>query len=134
PSAYLDVMHELAARGVIVIAAAGNEAGHASGTPANCPGVVSVAALRHAGTKVGFSDLGPAVAISAPGGNCVNTDAASPCLYPILTTTDAGTTTPAGGRYTDSFKISVGTSFSSPLVAGAMALLVSARPSITPGQ
>jgi serine protease len=35
--------------------------------------VIAVAALRHAGTKVGFSSLGPEVAVSAPGGNCVNT-------------------------------------------------------------
>ena len=27
-------------------------------TPANCPGVIAVAGLRHAGTKVGFSSLG----------------------------------------------------------------------------
>ena len=55
------------------------------------------AALRHVGTKVGFSDLGPEIAISAPGGNCVNIGAGEPCLYPILTTTNKGTTTPVAG-------------------------------------
>ena len=52
----------------------GREPGHAVAQPANCAGVIAVAGLRHAGTKVGFSSLGPEVAISAPGGNCVNTD------------------------------------------------------------
>ena len=37
--------------------------------PANCVGVAGVGAIRHAGTKVGFSNLGPGVALSAPGGN-----------------------------------------------------------------
>ena len=34
----------------------------------DCPGVMAVAGVRHVGTKVGFSDLGPAVALSAPVG------------------------------------------------------------------
>jgi serine protease len=91
--------------------------------------------VRHIGTKVGFSDLGPQIAISAPGGNCVNIGAGDACLYPIMTTSNAGTTTPvAGGIYTDSFNASLGTSFSSPLVAGAAALMLSAQPALTPAE
>jgi serine protease len=74
------------------------------------------------------------VAISAPGGNCVNTATASPCLYPILTTSDSGQTVPVGSTYTDSFNISVGTSFSAPLVAAVAALTLSADPDIAPQQ
>ena len=103
-----------------------------SRTPANCRGVIAVAGLRHAGTKVGFSSLGPEVAISAPGGNCVNTAASSACLYPILTTTDSGETVPAGSTYTDSYNTSVGTSFSAPLVAAAAALVLSVHSEMTP--
>ena len=51
-------------------------------------GVIAVGGLRHVGTKVGFSDLGPEIAISAPGGNCVNVAAGRACLYPILTATE----------------------------------------------
>ena len=91
-----------------------------------------MAGLRHAGTKVGFSSLGPEVAISAPGGNCVNTAANSACLYPILTTTDSGETVPVGSTYTDSYNTSVGTSFSAPLVAGVAALVLSVHPEMTP--
>lgn len=133
-AAYVDAVSEINAAGTVIVAAAGNSAGHAVGVPASCVGVIAVAALRHVGTKVGFSDLGPDVAISAPGGNCVNTTANSPCLYPILTTADSGATVAVGPIYTDSFHPSLGTSFSTPLVAGTVALMLSAQPTLTPAQ
>src|ERR1700676_4526271 len=78
PAGYADAISEILALGTVIVVAAGNSAGHALTSPANCSGVIGVAALRHVGTKVGFSDLGLDVAISAPGGNCVNTTAGSP--------------------------------------------------------
>lgn len=122
------------ARGAVVVAAAGNTAGREAGAPANCPGVIGVAGLRHIGTKVGFSDLGASITMAAPGGNCVNIGASDPCLYPILTTVDSGRQGPASPIYSDAFNASVGTSFSSPLVAGTAALLFSARSTLTPAQ
>jgi serine protease len=134
--AYLNVINQLAALNVVVVASAGNSAGHAPSAPANCAGVIAVAGLRHAGTKVGFSDLGPDIALSAPAGNCINTASNQPCLYPILTTTNAGTTTPvtASSTYTDSYNASLGTSFSAPLVSGTVALMLSVQPNLTPSQ
>ncbi len=131
---YAQVVAEVMAAGATVVAAAGNSAGHAVGLPANCPGVVAVAALRHVGSKVGFSDLGPQIALAAPGGNCVNIGPGDACLYPILTSSNSGTQRPnAGGSiWTDSFNISVGTSFSAPIVAGVAALMLSAQPALTP--
>ncbi len=141
--AYIDALTSLRNKSVVVVAAAGNDEGLAVGTPANCkpaasddqtPIVIAVAAVRHAGTKVGFSDIGPQVTIAAPGGNCVNTDSSAACLYPILTTVNSGTTTPVanGGIYTNSFgEVSLGTSFSTPLVAGTVALMLSANPALT---
>jgi serine protease len=136
-AAYRDALTEITARGAVVVVSAGNSAGHAVSAPANCPGVIAVGGLRHVGTKVGFSDLGPEVALSAPAGNCVDVGFGDPCRYPILTTSNAGTTTPladaAGGSiYTDSFNATLGTSFSAPLVAGTAALMLSAQPALAP--
>ncbi len=132
--AYRNAVNEIAATGAVVVASAGNAAGHAVGPPANCDGVIGVAALRHAGTKVGFSSLGREVAVAAPGGNCVNVEAGSPCLYPILTTSNDGTSVPGASTYSDSFRITVGTSFSAPLVAGTAALMLSVRPALAAAQ
>ncbi len=129
-----DAVNAALARGAVVVAAAGNSAGRAPGSPANCQGVIGVAALRHIGTKVGFSDVGAILKIAAPGGNCVNVGSGQPCLYPILTTIDSGTTAPASPTYSDSVNPSVGTSFSSPLVAGTAALMFSVNPNLTPAQ
>ena len=129
-----DAVNVALARGAVVVAAAGNSAGRAPGSPSNCQGVIGVAALRHIGTKVGFSDVGAILKIAAPGGNCVNVGAGEPCLYPILTTIDSGTRGPASSTYSDSVNPSVGTSFSSPLVAGTAALMFSVNPNLTPAQ
>ena len=129
---YIDTVAQVNAAGVVVVAAAGND-GLAVGLPANCPGVIAVAGVRHAGTKVGYSDLGPEVALAAPAGNCVNLS--GQCLFPLLTTSNSGTTTPAGATYTGGgADASVGTSFSAPLVAGTVGLMFSANPTLMPAQ
>jgi len=135
PASYADVVDQVNAAGTTVVAAAGNSAGHSVGTPANCSGVIAVAGVRHVGTKVGFSDLGPQIALSAPAGNCVNVDG-GPCLYPIITALNAGTTTPIPGSsiYSNSTVYSVGTSFSAPLVAATVGLMLSAQPALTPAE
>ena len=131
-AAYQAAVDEIVARGVVIVAAAGNSAGGPVSEPASCRGAVGVLALRHAGTKVGFSDLGPEITIAAPGGNCVNITAGSACLYPILAATNSGTQGPVASGWTDSFDISVGTSFSAPQVSGVAALMVSQQPSLSP--
>jgi serine protease len=139
-STYQDAITAAYNKGASVVVAAGNgvenddptkEGGIAVGTPANCANVIAVAGLRHAGTKVGFSNLGPQVTISAPGGNCVNTTGA--CLYPILSTSNSGTTTPVANS--NAFNYSgTGTSFSTPLVSGTIALMLAVNPNLTPTQ
>ncbi|MED5621595.1 S8 family peptidase [Ideonella sp. BN130291] len=129
-SAYTSAVTEITAAGAVIVAAAGNTTGHAVSNPANCPGVIGVAAVRHIGTKVGFSDVGPEITVAAPGGNCVNLSGT--CLFPILTTSNTGTKGPSAATYTDGDNISVGTSFSAPLVSGTAALMMAANRSLTP--
>lgn len=120
---YREVIEELTARKVLLVISAGNEASQVS-SPANCPGVAAVAAIRHAGSKVGFSNLGPEVTLAAPGGNCVNIDG-GPCLFSLDTTSNDGTTSPGNHIFTDQVRSNLGTSFSAPIVSGVAALMLS---------
>jgi len=132
-SLYESAVADILAAGVTIVAAAGNENGLAAGKPANCPGVIGVAGLRHSGTKVGYSNVGPELSIAAPAGNCVNLS--GQCLYPLLTTTNTGLTTPATHTYSGGGSdASLGTSFSSPLAAGTAGLMLSINSSLTPAQ
>jgi serine protease len=134
-TAYPAAIADARAKGAVIVVSAGNgldDGGHALNPPANCSGVIAVAGLRHTGTKVGFSDLGPDVSIAAPAGNCVNTSGA--CVYPIMSASNTGTQAPVSSKYTDSFDYGVGTSFSAPLVSATAALMFTANPSLTPDQ
>jgi len=125
-ASYQAAVNQVIARGVLVVVSAGNEGGPV-GAPANCQGAMAIAGIRHAGTKVGFSSLGTQVAVSAPGGNCVNVGAGQPCLFSLDTTNNVGSTTPSTSNFTDqsSGNTNLGTSFSAPIVSGIAALMLS---------
>lgn len=145
-SAYQDVIDEVRALGVVIVASAGNEGGPTD-SPANCRGVIGVAGLRNQGDKVGYSSLGTAVSLAAPAGNC---GTGSGCAYSIDTTYNLGTldtttscptstdasahcyTTPGANSYTDQSNTNLGTSFSAPLVSGVAALMYAVNPHLTP--
>lgn len=125
-AAYQDAIDELHALGVVVVAAGGN--GHGVPTrPANCRGVVGVAALNRDGFKAVYSNFGPALQISTVGGD--TTDGAwGPLLADggLQTLGDAGAT----GAASPSYPHRAGTSFAAPVVSAAAALMLAADPSL----
>lgn len=129
-AAYRSAIAEIRAAGTLIVAAAGNESG-AVNEPANCPGVLAVAGIRHVGTKVGYSSHGVEVGVSAPAGNCVNVQVGQPCLFPFINPTNQGSTSPTANTYTGTGDNTVGTSFAAPLVAGTAALMLAANPALT---
>lgn len=131
---YRVAVRQITDHGTLIVASTGNS-GAAVGSPASCEGVLAVAGLRHVGTKVGYSNLGPEVGIAAPAGNCVNVAPGSACLFALNTITNLGTTTPASNGYSTALvQATVGTSFSTPLAAGTAALMLSVNPNLTPAQ
>jgi serine protease len=124
-AASAQVIQEVTTAGVLVVVSAGNEGG---------PGAMGIVGLRHAGTKVGFSSLGPQIALAAPGGNCVNTGAGQPCLFSIDTTSNTGLTTPGDSSYTNQTNTNVGTSFSSPIVSGIAGLMLAVNGNLKSSQ
>ncbi len=128
-AAYIDAIGQIRAAGTLVVAASGNETSPVE-EPANCPGVLAVAGVRHTGTKVGYSSYGAEVGISAPAGNCVYTGAGQPCLYPFINTINFGIYGPTANGYTGIHDVTIGTSFAVPLVAGTAALMLAANPAL----
>ncbi|WP_457325692.1 S8 family peptidase, partial [Roseateles sp. P5_E11] len=113
-------------RGTSVIVAAGNENQNASNSnPANCSGVVAVAATDRNGARAYYSNYGAIVTLAAPGG-----DVRSSSSNGILSTLNAGTKAPGA----DSYAYYQGTSMATPHVAGVVALMMSAKPTATPDQ
>jgi serine protease len=124
---YRDAIDAARDRGVLVVAAAGNESASSPSRPANCPGVIGVAALHQQGFKAGYSNFGSAVDLATVGG-----DDASGALGDsgILAPGNDGFTTPNASAYFFYY----GTSFSTPLVAGAASLMLSVNPDLTADQ
>jgi serine protease len=131
PSIYQTAIDTLTRMGVLVVVSAGN-GGSTVDAPANCPGVLAVAGLRNAGTKVGYSSFGPEVGVAAPAGNCVTSSGA--CYRPIDTTVNLGLTSPGSNSYTDETNPNLGTSFSAPIVSGIAALMRAVNANLTPPQ
>lgn len=104
--------------GATIVVAAGNSSEDVAGTePANCNGVIVVAATDREGKRASFSNYGNKVTIAAPGAS-------------VLSTVNSGATKPGG----DAYAYYQGTSMAAPHVSGVVALLYSIKPTITPDE
>jgi serine protease len=108
--------------GATVVVAAGNKTIDVGNfAPANCSGVVAVAAVNRSGGRASYSNYGSLVDLAAPGG-----DASAG----VLSTLNAGTTVPAGDNYVNY----MGTSMAAPHVSATAALMLSLNPLLSPDQ
>lgn len=111
-----DAINDAVAAGSVVVVAAGNSNANAANyTPASCNNIITVAAVDQTGGKASYSNYGNVVEIAAPGSS-------------ILSTIDSGRRTSTGPAYA----YYSGTSMATPTVAGVVALMKAANPSLTP--
>ncbi|MEF2526607.1 MULTISPECIES: S8 family peptidase [Streptomyces] len=134
-TSYQNAINAAVARGTTVVVAAGNSNADAAGfTPASCSNVITVAASNRAGDRSYYSNYGAVIDVAAPGGETRRaTDTPGTVTTPenaILSTLNTGLTTPGSENY----KPYQGTSMAAPHVAGLAALMVAAKPALTPAQ
>ncbi len=121
---YTDAITLARAAGALVVVAAGNENDVAdSYPPANCAGVLSVAAVDRNGARAYYSNYGAVVDIAAPGGAQFYENDPNG----ILSTANVGTQGPGS----DNYLYYQGTSMATPHVAGVAALVWAAKPTAT---
>lgn len=129
-TAWQGAVNDVMAKGAVVVAAAGNSNVNTSNaTPANCKGVIAVAATLRNGKRASYSNYGSTVTISAPGGAC-SSACSSSAIDGIMSTYNAGITVPL----TNTYSFLQGTSMATPHVAGVASLMFSVNPFLSPAQ
>ena len=104
---YQNAINIARSNGASVVVAAGNSNANAANfTPANCTGVVTVAAVGRNGGKASYSNFGATVEVAAPGG--------SGGANSVLSTLNSGSMGPGA----DSYALYNGTSMATPHVLG----------------
>jgi serine protease len=126
-------IQDLNARGVVVVAAAGNNRG-AVEAPADCSGVIAVTAHANDGENASYANVGPQVAISGPGGGCGNSqvvDGQCKVTPSVIRTLNNDGKTALGNYVVTS---SAGTSFAAPMVSGVVSMMFAVNGALTPAQ
>jgi serine protease len=125
---YASVFETAISKGITVVVAAGNESRPSLSFPANCPGVIAVVATQSLGDRAAYSNFGPQVLISAPGGEFSIGSTESPeSRGGIISSWVNASNLP-------DYRLSEGTSMAAPVVSGIVALMYSMQPSIKPDQ
>ncbi|CAH0223045.1 Extracellular basic protease [Arthrobacter sp. Bi83] len=129
-----DAINTATGRGAAVVVAAGNESvSAATSEPANCQNVITVAASGPSGSFAPYSNFGPNVDVTAPGGDMTPAPGGNPddsVSGGILSIRNDGATT---AQTDSSYYFAEGTSAAAPHVAGVAALLMAQMgPTATP--
>lgn len=122
-----DVIAAARAAGVVVVAAAGNDATSLPASPASCPGAIAVAAVNSANGRAFYSNFGSWVRVAAPGGD--NADRDGDGFPDAVFSTHASR---QGAATVDTYDFLIGTSMAAPHVAGVIALMKAVNPTLTP--
>ncbi len=125
-SSIQSAINDALASGAVVVVAAGNKSQNvATSWPANCSGVIAVAANGRSGDATAYTNYGSLTKISAPGG-----DGPDGGINAIGSTYNIGTTIAT----THIYQSIHGTSMAAPHVSGIVALMFAVKPSLTPSQ
>jgi serine protease len=125
---YASIFDAAIAKGITVIAAAGNESRASLSFPGNCNGVITVVATQALGDRATYSNFGSGTLLSAPGGefNIGSTESPDSRGGIISSWVDSANL--------PSYRLSEGTSMATPVVSAIVALMYSMQPNITPAR